>query len=61
MLHAHGASYQNKKAGNFGDIAVLSMQQEKFMLGDGGLVVCKTKKLHQGATILDLLRQRVKL
>ena len=46
--HAHGASYQNKKAGNFGDIAVLSMQQRKNLCcGDGGLVVCKTKKLHQ--------------
>ena len=46
--HAHGASYQNKKAGNFGDIAVLSMQQRKNLCcGDGGLVVCKNKKLYQ--------------
>ena len=27
--HAHGASYKDIKAGNFGDIAVLSMQQRK--------------------------------
>ena len=45
--HAQGASYKNKKAGNFGDISVLSMQQRKNLpCGDGGLVVCKNKKLN---------------
>lgn len=44
--HAHGASYQNKKAGNFGDIAVLSMQQRKNLsCGDGAIVVCKNNYL----------------
>jgi perosamine synthetase len=44
--HSHGASYKNIKAGNFGDISVLSMQQRKNLpCGDGGLVVCKNKKL----------------
>lgn len=46
--HAQGASYKNKKAGNFGDISVLSMHQRKNLpCGDGGLVVCKNKKLFQ--------------
>ncbi len=44
--HAPGASYKNKKAGNFGDIAVLSMQQRKNLCcGDGAIIVCKDKKL----------------
>ena len=44
--HAHGASYKNIKAGNFGDIAVLSMQQRKNLCcGDGAIVVCKNKNL----------------
>ena len=42
--HAHGATYKNRKAGNFGDIAVLSMQQRKNLCcGDGAIVVCKNK------------------
>ena len=44
--HAHGATYKNRKAGNFGDIAVLSMQQRKNLCcGDGAIVVCKNKYL----------------
>lgn len=38
--HAHGALYRGKKVGNFGDIAVFSLQQKKNLCtGDGGLVV----------------------
>ena len=44
--HAHGASYKDIKAGNFGDIAVLSMQQRKNLCcGDGAIVVSKNKYL----------------
>ena len=44
--HAPGASYKKIKAGNFGDIAVLSMQQRKNLCcGDGAIVVCKNQKL----------------
>ncbi len=44
--HAPGASYKKIKAGNFGDVAVLSMQQRKNLCcGDGAIVVCKNQKL----------------
>ena len=45
--HAQGASFKNVKAGNFGDISVISMQQRKNLpCGDGGLVLCKNISLH---------------
>ena len=37
--HAHGASVNNVKAGNFGDISVFSLHQRKALsVGDGGIV-----------------------
>jgi|SaaInlStandDraft_5_1057022.scaffolds.fasta_scaffold08173_3 perosamine synthetase len=37
--HAHGASINNIKAGNFGDISVFSLHQRKSLsVGDGGIV-----------------------
>ena len=45
--HAQGASFKNVKAGNFGDISVISMQQRKNLpCGDGGLVLSKNKSIH---------------
>jgi len=44
--HAHGAKFNNVKVGNFSDIAVFSCHQRKNLSsGEGGLVICKNKKL----------------
>ena len=44
--HAHGSSYKKIKAGNYGDIGVFSLHQRKNLSsGEGGIVVCKSKKI----------------
>ena len=43
--HAHGATLNEKKAGNFGDIGIFSLHQRKNIpSGEGGVIVCKNKK-----------------
>ena len=44
---AHGASYEGKKVGSFGDAAAFSFCQDKIMTtcGEGGMVVFKDKDL----------------
>lgn len=39
--HAHGALYQGKHVGTFGDIGVFSLHQRKNLpVGDGGICIC---------------------
>ncbi len=43
--HAHGATLNGKKAGNFGHIGIFSLHQRKNIpSGEGGVIVCKNKK-----------------
>ena len=46
------ASYKNKFVGNFGDIACMSFYPSKNIgaVGDGGAIICNSKKLIQKAT-----------
>ncbi len=48
---SHGASYQNKKLGSWGDMAAFSFCQDKIMTtgGEGGLLVLKDKNLWEQA------------
>lgn len=44
--HAHGATLNGNKAGNFGDIGIFSLHQRKNIpSGEGGIIVCKNKKI----------------
>ncbi len=43
---AHGAEYNEKKLGSFGDISVFSVRSEKMIgVGEGGLILTNSKKL----------------
>lgn len=44
--HAHGATYDGKKIGNFSDVAVFSAHQRKNLsCGEGGIVVSKKENI----------------
>ena len=46
--HAHGASINNIKAGNIGDISVFSFYATKILTtGEGGVITTKNKKLNE--------------
>ncbi|MCE7534922.1 DegT/DnrJ/EryC1/StrS family aminotransferase [Aliivibrio fischeri] len=45
---AHGAEWNNKKVGTFGDVGVFSMQQSKVLTsGEGGAVVTNSLELYE--------------
>jgi dTDP-4-amino-4,6-dideoxygalactose transaminase len=45
--HAHGASFKNTKAGNFGDFGCFSHFTTKIMsTGEGGSIICNDKNLY---------------
>ncbi len=52
---AHGASFKNKMAGSFGDVAAFSFYPGKNLgaFGDGGIVVTSNKKI---AEVIKMLR-----
>ena len=51
--HAFGATYQNKKLGNHGNICVFSLQAIKHLTtGDGGLIILPTSKLYERAKLI---------
>lgn len=50
---AHGAEYNGKKVGSFGDVAVFSFYATKNMTtGEGGMIVTNSKKIAETARIL---------
>ena len=52
--HAFGAKYKNKYLGTFGDIGIFSLHPRKnlHVLGDGGIIVTKSKKLFKKLKLL---------
>jgi perosamine synthetase len=47
---AHGATYNQKTVGTFGDISTFSIRSEKMIgVGEGGLVLTSNKELHDKA------------
>jgi dTDP-4-amino-4,6-dideoxygalactose transaminase len=51
--HAFGASYQEKKLGNHGNICVFSLQAIKHLTtGDGGLIILPDEKLYERAKLI---------
>ncbi len=48
--HAHGAEWENRKIGTFGDMAVFSFQNGKLMTcGEGGALITNNKDLYEKA------------
>ena len=51
--HAFGATYNEKKLGNHGNICVFSLQAIKHLTtGDGGLIILPTDKLYERAKLI---------
>ena len=51
--HAHGAEWNNRKAGSYGDIATFSFQNGKIMTcGEGGALVTNDKELYEKAFLI---------
>lgn len=47
---AHGAEFEGKKAGSFGDISTFSIRSEKMLgVGEGGIVLTNDSDLHKRA------------
>lgn len=59
---AHGASYQGKKAGSFGEIAAFSFYPTKNLgaFGDGGAIITNSISLYKKCLMLRNYGQRVK-
>jgi len=56
--HAHGASYNGKLAGTFGDIACFSLQSHKIVWGgEGGILITKHPPLAERASLFAHFRQ----
>ena len=52
--HAFGGKYKNEYLGTFGDIGIFSLHPRKnlHVLGDGGIIVTKNKKLYKKLKLL---------
>lgn len=52
--HAFGGKYKNKYLGTFGDVGIFSLHPRKnlHVLGDGGIIVTKNKKLYKKLLLL---------
>lgn len=60
--HAFGATYNNIKVGNFGDVAVASMQASKTLsAGEGGLLMTNDNLLYQRASLVGHYRGRTEV
>jgi len=60
--HAHGARWNGKGAGTFGDFGSFSFQSSKILtIGEGGMLLCKTKELAERvASLIDCGRAKDK-
>lgn len=60
--HAFGATYKNIRVGNFGDVAVASMQASKTLFaGEGGLLMTNDNLLYQRASLTGHYRGRTEV
>ena len=52
--HAFGGKYKDKYLGTFGDIGIFSLHPRKnfHVLGDGGIIVTKNRKLYKKLQLL---------
>lgn len=51
--HAHGATYNGKKVGSFGDVACFSLQGSKLLVaGEGGILVTDNKEYYERSIAL---------
>lgn len=57
--HAHGASYNGRKVGTFGDIAIFSFQAKKLVsAGQGGILVTDNQEMFERAVLLGHFKVR---
>lgn len=59
--HAHGASYQGKKVGTFGEAAAWSLQGQKIITGgEGGIMLTDSDEVYNRALLLGHYNKRCK-
>ena len=59
--HAHGGSYKGKKLGEWGDVAVFSLQGNKIITGgEGGILITNNKNIYDRAILLGHYNKRCK-
>ena len=59
--HAHGASFQGRKTGSFGDAAAWSLQGQKIISGgEGGILLTKHKDIFSRALLQGHYNKRCK-
>ena len=57
--HAHGARYNNKYVGTFGDIGIWSLQTQKIIAaGEGGILLTNSRQLYDRAQLLGHFNKR---
>jgi perosamine synthetase len=57
--HAHGATYNGRQVGSFGDVAVFSLQGAKLVAaGQGGLLLTPDRDIFERAVLLGHFRNR---
>jgi len=57
--HAHGATYNGKKVGTFGDVGIWSLQAKKIVFaGEGGMLLTNDRSIYERATLLGHFRAR---
>lgn len=60
--HAHGATYNNKKVGTFGDVSVFSVGSYKTITGGmGGILMTDSQEIYDRACLLGHFRPRSKM
>lgn len=59
--HAHGGSYKGKKLGEWGDVAIFSLQGNKIITGgEGGVLITNDKQVYERAVLLGHYNKRCK-
>ena len=59
--HAHGGSYKGKKLGEWGDVAIFSLQGNKIITGgEGGILITNDRQVYERAVLLGHYNKRCK-
>lgn len=59
--HAHGGSYKGKKLGEWGDVAIFSLQGNKIVTGgEGGILITNDRQVYERAILLGHYNKRCK-
>ncbi len=59
--HAHGGRYKGKKLGEWGDVAIFSLQGNKIITGgEGGILITNDKQVYERAILLGHYNKRCK-